>query len=67
MAATPQFRQAPTEYNADSENLFRRELENIILVALAIANGVASGESQVVSMTNKRGSYAPPVGVMTYG
>lgn len=66
MAATPQLRQAPAEYNQQAEHLFRRELENILVIALAIAENVASGEAPVASHTSKRHQYIPSVGSVVH-
>ena len=46
------------------ENNFRRELENILMVALSIANNVATGVAPISSLTHKRHQYQPPVGVV---
>jgi hypothetical protein len=66
MAQTPSFRQSPVEYDQDSENLFRRELETVIMIAMAVARNIASGESSIASHSIKRHQYQPPVGVATF-
>ena len=64
MAATPQLTRAPVEYDQVNEALFRRELENILVVALQVANNVATGEAPIASHTHKRHlSTMPPLGL----
>ena len=63
MASTPQLMRAPGQYDQASEALFRRELENILVIALSIATNVASGSAPVASLTHKRHQYMPSVGV----
>ena len=65
MAATPQLMQAPPEYNQASEALFRRELENILVIAMAIAENVATGTAPLASHTSKRHQYLPAVAIVT--
>ena len=64
MASTPQLRQAPPEYNQAAEHLFRRELENILVIALAVADSISTGTAPLASHTHKRHQYLPSVGVV---
>jgi hypothetical protein len=67
MAATPSLRLAPAQYDPAAENLFRRELENILVIALSIANQVASGTATPMSHTLKRNQYLPSIGLHSHG
>jgi hypothetical protein len=66
MAATPAFRIAPPTYSQQSEDQFRRELENILMVALALAENVAAGRASIMTHTIKRHQYQPPVGLAIF-
>jgi hypothetical protein len=63
----PSLLRAPDEYSKEMENLFRRELEIILSIAIQVAGAVASGDSSIMSSTIKRQAYMPPVGIMFYG
>lgn len=66
-ARTPSIRRAPEIYSKEEEDFFRRELENNLLTAVYYAVSVSTGVDTATSLTNKRGHYFPPVGVVTVG
>jgi hypothetical protein len=66
-ALRPTLRRAPNSYYMNDENLFRRELEMILAVAIEVVGSIMDGTNSISSTTHKRGTYRPTVGVVSYG
>jgi hypothetical protein len=67
IALRPSLRRAPNVYDKEKENLFRRELEMILAIAVEVVGSLANGTNSIGSPTMKRQTYRPPIGVVTHG